>query len=91
MHLQKQVDSCIQDYILKAEIRKKKTIQDKCVYPYEEEDERERLYGDKNPLKAKLRQLNKEATKLFLKQRIDTMFFDKFADLEVKREREERF
>lgn len=53
--------------------------------------ERERLYGDKNPLKAKLRELNKEATKLFLKQRIDTMFFDKFADLEVKREREERF
>ena len=54
-------------------------------------NEQDEFFGPKHPLKAKYRELNTEATKLFIKQREDTLFFDKFSRKDVACGREERF
>lgn len=53
-------------------------------------NERDEWFAN-HPTKVKYRDLNREATNLFLKARKDTKFFDHFSKREVVDERDEKF
>ena len=56
-----------------------------------EPNERDKFYGPDHPIKVKYRDMNCEATKLFIKSRKDAYFFDQFSQPEVINGRDAQF
>ena len=54
-------------------------------------NERDEFYGPNHPLKTKYREMNSDATKLFLKMRTDAHFFDQYSSKTAVSDRDQKF
>ena len=80
--LQRQMSDALHDF---AELESLRRLKQTQVRSWNERDE---FYGPNHPLKTKYREMNSDATKLFLKMRQDSHFFDQYSRKEVVCERD---
>ena len=82
--LQRQISDALHEYQDEVETHNRKR---KNRY-WSERDEH---FGPGHPLKAKYRKLNSQATRLFIKSRMDNLFFDQYQKQEIVKERSDAF
>ena len=89
MQLQRRMSDAIHEYMQMQDQQNRRHLRNGSKQIYW--NERDEFFGPKHPLKVKYRDLNSEATRLFLKQRNEDIFYDQFSRKEAVNEREVRF
>ena len=82
--LQRQMSDALHDYAELEHNRHRKQTQ---IRSWNERDE----FYSNHPIKVKYREMNSDATKLFLKMRQDSHFFDQYSRKEVVSQRDQKF